>query len=97
MSKFFTRQRLTIALSHSASIYAQRVNFLRAHCVPRWDGPKWTNRLEIVFGLVLLGKVAKESLTGPLKCNDRPPFRCCPIIGFSRSTVSLKIKVFIGF
>ena len=23
-----------------ASIYAQRVNFLRAHRVPRWDGPK---------------------------------------------------------
>jgi hypothetical protein len=40
MSKFFTRQRLTIALSHWASIYAQRVNFLRAHRVPRWDGPK---------------------------------------------------------
>ena len=52
----------TIVLSHCASTCAQRFNFLRAHHVPRWDGPKQTSCLEIAFGLVLLRKAAKKSL-----------------------------------
>jgi hypothetical protein len=36
--------------------------FLWAYRVPRWDGPKQTNRLEIAFCTVLLGKVAKSLL-----------------------------------
>jgi hypothetical protein len=36
--------------------------FLWVYRVPRWDGPKQTNHLEIAFCTILLGKVAKSLL-----------------------------------